>query len=73
MYAHFAYKIIGKLQGSSLEKKHEIEVQRKRALMHAKNLCALTGPTEFPAPGSWINARRRGVNRRDGGSRTSLI
>jgi hypothetical protein len=73
VYAHFAYRIIGKLQGASVEKKLEIEKQRRRALDHAKNKAAMAGPTSFSAQGSWVNARRRGVNRRDGGSRSSLV
>lgn len=72
VYAHFASKIVGKLQGASVEKKAEIERLRKRALMHAKNKAAMSGPVSFPPSGSWVNARRRGVNRRDGGSRSSL-
>lgn len=73
VFAHFAFRIVGKLQGASVEKKAEIERQRKRALDHAKSKAAMAGPTSFPPPGSWVTARQRGGNRRDGGSRSSLV
>lgn len=41
---------------------------RGRALLNAKSRCAMAGPTQFSATGSWSNARTRGVNRRDGGN-----
>ncbi len=39
-----------------------------RALLNAKNKCAMASPTKMTATGSWSNARIRGVNRRDGGN-----
>ena len=44
-----------------------------KALMSAKSLDAMSGPTTFPAEGNWTSSRRRGSsNRRDGGSRSNL-
>lgn len=72
VHAHFASKIIGKLQGADTERIKEVETKRKKALLEAKNKCAMTGPAQFTAPGSWSMARMRGANRRDGGSRSEF-
>jgi hypothetical protein len=73
VHTHFAHRIIGKIQGASSEKKAEIARQREKALKHAKSRCAMTGPTQFQPRGSWVSSRLRGPNKRDGGSRSSLI
>ncbi len=70
--AHFASKIVGKLQGADSERIREVMGIREKRLATAKNKCAMVGPTQFPAPGRWVTARLRGVNRRDGGSRSEF-
>lgn len=72
VHAHFASRIIGKLQGADSERIKEVMGLRKRCLDIAKNKCAMAGPVQFPAPGGWVTARHYGVNRRDGGSRTEF-
>lgn len=70
--AHFAEKIILKL--TSDENKHErIMKWADRQLKRAKSNSAMTGPTKFPAPGSWVNARIGSNGRRDRGNRGNLI
>lgn len=50
--------------------KHSI---RGRALLNAKSICAMSGPTKFLAQGSWTTARTFGGSRRDGGNTSDLI
>jgi len=72
--AHFASKIILKLTNDENRLQLFINPQnpqhsiRGRALMNAKSRCAMSGPTQMSATGSWSNARTRGVSRRDGGN-----
>ena len=70
--AHFASKIILKLKNSEEELKTMIALRDKR-LEEAKNASAMTGPTAFPARGSWSNSRNRFPNRRDGGGFTGNL
>lgn len=72
VHAHFASKIVGKLQGADSERISETMKIREDCLERAKNKCAMVGPVKFPAPGGWVTARHYGVNRRDGGSRTEF-
>jgi len=72
--AHFASKIILKLTNDQarlalfINPQNELHSIRGRALLKAKSKCAMSGPTQMPATGSWINARARGSNRWDGGN-----
>lgn len=49
----------------------EIKKAEKAALLKAKSLSLMAGPTQFPARGSWVSARNRFPNRRDGGNSNS--
>lgn len=72
--AHFASKIILKITNDESRLNLFINLQnphhtvRGRALMLAKSKCAMSGPTQQSAPGTWSLSRTRGVNRRDGGN-----
>ncbi len=70
--AHFASKIIHKIKQSESERESVIKLREQR-LREAKNLSLMAEPTKFPARGSWVSARQRGVSRRDGGTTGSLI
>lgn len=72
--AHFASKIILKITNdenrlrmfiNSENPKHSV---RGRALLNAKNRCAMANPSGVVAQGEWSKARTRGVARRDGGN-----
>lgn len=72
--AVFASKIVLKITGSKERLRMFVNPDNPqhsivgRALLHAKNKCAMASPTQMSATGSWSNSRIRGVNRRDGGS-----
>jgi hypothetical protein len=71
----FASKIILKL--TSDEKKRDAILHPRsgllaRARKEAKSLDAMSGPTVFPATGSWVASRGAGGARRDRGSRSDL-
>lgn len=71
----FASKIILKL--TSDEKKRDAILHPRsgllaRARKEAKSLDAMSGPTVFPATGSWVSSRQTGGGRRDRGNRGSL-
>lgn len=68
--AHFAWKIVKKLTGSS-EKEKELEDIRGQKLVIAKNKSAMADPTKFPAQGSWTRSRRGRIG--DRGRRGTLI
>lgn len=71
--AHLASKLVLKLAGNEEKLKTTLAI-RKQTLALAKSRSAMTGPTQFPAPGSWNQARTLGRStRRDGGGRGSLI
>lgn len=65
--SHLASKIVYKI-ASSEDTRSEVKKARKAALLKAKALSLMAGPTMFPARGSWSNARNRFPNRRDGGN-----
>lgn len=68
--SYFAWRIIHKLPGGSLEKISEVEKTSKRQLLFAKNRDAMAGPAQFPARGFWLNSRLgRGSFNRDRGTR----
>lgn len=68
--AHFASKIVHKLQTSEEERTRVREI-RKRLLREAKGNSLMAGPTQFPAQGSWSMARQRYGGQRDGGNNSS--
>lgn len=70
--AHFASKIIHKIKNSEEERSRVLRI-RKDAKSEAKNLSLMAEPTKFPAVGSWVRARNRFPNRRDGGSTTGNL
>jgi len=55
------------------DKTDKIKKLAKQRLTIAKNECAMVGPTQFPAQGSWTRARQSRNRRTDGGSNGSLI
>jgi hypothetical protein len=69
--AHLAWRISPKVKDVDAMK--DYGRIRRDALLHAKNVCAMSGPTSFPAQGAWSMARHRRPNRRDGGNRGGLI
>ncbi len=70
--AHFAAKIIFKLT-TDTNKREDVIKWEKRQLTTAKNVDAMAGPQQFPAPGNWVESRYRNYNKRDRGNRGSLI
>lgn len=70
---YFGRRIVHKLSNSIEEDVKLAMENEKSALLAAKNLCAQTGPTSFPARGNWSNARNRFPNRRDGGNTTGPL
>lgn len=74
-YAEFwlASKIIASLTGNKTDKA-QLDKDVHKALAKAQSTDAMEGPTKYPPPGSWINARMRGrMGSWDRGSRTQLI
>lgn len=77
--AHFASKIILKVTNDEkrlalfINPQNPAHSVRGRALLNAKSRCAMASPTAYPAQGTWSRSRMRGINRRDGGSLTTLI
>jgi hypothetical protein len=69
---YFCSRIIKKLTGSQDDE--DASKQRLKAkLATAKSRAAMTGPTQFPPPGNWSQARNRYGGNRDRGNRGSLI
>lgn len=65
--SHLASRVILKITDDD-DRRKEVKKARKDALLKAKALSLMAGPTMFPARGSWSNARNRFPNRRDGGN-----
>ena len=70
--AHFASKIIVKIQTSEEERANVLKI-RKQLLREAKAASLMAGPTQFPAQGAWSRSRTRFPNRRDGGNTTGNL
>lgn len=71
--AYLAGKIVTALTQDKEQRKQSLGLERKY-LLEAKSSDAMEGPTMFPPPGSWVQARvGRGAGRRDRGGRGSLI
>lgn len=72
--SHFASKIILKTSSDDakirmfLNPERPLHSIRGRALLRAKSRCAMAGPTQFVAQGSWSRARQAGSSRGDRGS-----
>lgn len=77
--AHFASQIVLKVSNDEARKRLFINPEnpehsiRGRALLKAKNKCAMASPTSFEAQGQWSRSRTRGVSRRDGGGTTGNL
>ncbi len=69
---HLASRIIKKL-GQSEEQKALMEKERDKLLKEAKSADAQREASTFPAPGSWVSARRRSIGGDRGNSGGSLI
>jgi len=69
--AHFASMIALKVTGDT-ERTKIVLGQRQKRLDKAKNKCAMALPTQFPARGSWVNARQRS-RQQDGGNRNGPL
>jgi len=70
--AHFASKVIFKLTSDEKKRNSVIKWEEKK-LKIAKNKDAMAGPTQFPAPGNFVQSRSRLGGHRDRGSRNQLI
>jgi hypothetical protein len=70
--AHFASKIILKINNSESELARVMKL-REKLLLTAKSRAAMAEPTSFPAQGAWSRARNRFPNRRDGGGTTGNL
>lgn len=72
--AHFASKIIVKTSSDQdkirmfINPERPLHSVRGRALLQAKSRCAMSGPTQFMAQGSWSRSRTAGSSRGDRGS-----
>jgi hypothetical protein len=71
--AHFAAKIIAKLDGISGDDVKRVYAYEKEMLSQAKNRSAMAGPTVFPATGSWVASRYGGNSGERGNLSGNLI
>lgn len=69
--SYFAKKIVKTLTSDDATRREVYEIEKNNLLL-ARSSDAMAGPTQFPAPGNWVNSRQ-GRTRRDRGSRNNLI